>query len=239
MSKSYVNHSIFSSFVAHRTGLICNADNKRTIIISKKSFFQWHRFWKEKVTFIMFLFAFLFYSFHSLREFLPEKVKTFLNSHETEKQHKRKITSAIIETSNFDGVQQELPFTTKFFAAILPSYQKISIPKTKYKSWNIYGSTNGNYTIRFFEYYKLNYITFDKIPSGFDCSIKDFRIHFAKNGHVFHTSKVFHLKQDHLFSQTFNLAQETNSTVDAVKINVIENWGSIGSICLFNYSFFV
>lgn len=147
------------------------------------------------------------------------------------------IDSYVIQAKVFDSVQSELPFRIKFLSAFIKSYREYEIGKTKYGDWRL-DARSGNYTIRFFKHEKIRAIEFAPTPPKLDCPIKLFRILFASRGRVFAKSRVYQLERNSEESQIFDLSGECCRPADAIKIEVLDNWGSLASTCLYDYLLF-
>ena len=165
------------------------------------------------------------------KEYLPG----FLANHFViEQKGNEKINSYVVETSSFSGKESFFDFKIKFLATFFDEFRFMSLPKTKHGYWKI-SARMGNFTIRLFDLYKLNNIVFKEIPQDYTCSIKKFRILFAKRGHVFAKSRTFNLNHNNSYAQFFDLSNECDQSVDAIKIEVLDNWGSLDETCLTNY----
>ena len=186
----------------------------------------------------MFFLCFLFYSFASLIEILPKNIGYYIfGSHENNKILNKKIKSFVVRVED-EIFQYYLPFKTRFLAAFFEKYREQDIPKTKHGSWSIYETRTGNFTIRLFDYYHLHSIVFGPTPD-YDCSIKYFRIFYARNTKIIGKSKVFYLKKNYKYYQEFILDNDVKEKVDAIKLHVLDNWGCFEEICLRNYSLYI
>ena len=186
---------------------------------------------------MIFLF-FIFYSLASIKEILPYNLGYYLfGSHENPINFllNQPIKSFVTSKEN-EFYRYDLPFLTRFLAAFFKYFQEQSLEQTKFNDWRITKSRTGNFTIRFFDYYKPKAITFSPIPDEYDCSIKHFKIYYARNAKIIGNSKVFTLQKNLTYTQEFTFDHCCDQKIDSIKLYVLDNWGSYDSICLRKYS---